>query len=126
MSRKSTSDSAFTPGKYLVIFLISSLCTFRLFPPWGRPAKRRWNGPPAGHRAGSDQYLRLGRTFLATSAVMIRTGRPFPAYPWFSTSFVPGNSQGGRAILNFLLPRNDITTLCSTMKRYSKSPLTIA
>ena len=36
MSRKSTSDSAFTSGKYLVIFLISSLCTFRLFPPWGR------------------------------------------------------------------------------------------
>jgi hypothetical protein len=46
-------------------------------------------------------------------------------YPWFSAFFLPC-SQGGRAILNFLLPRNDITPLCSTMNRYSKSPLTIA
>ena len=42
---------------------------------------------PAGHRAGRDQYLRLGRTFRATSAgktssaVMIRTGRPFRSTP---------------------------------------------
>ncbi len=52
------------------------------------------------------------------------------SYPWFSAFFLPcsrwGFSQGGRASLNFLLPRNDITMLCSTMKRYSKSPLTIA
>ena len=52
------------------------------------------------------------------------------SYPWFSAFFLPcsrwGFSQEGRASLNFLLPRNDITMLCSTMKRYSKSPLTIA
>src|SRR5690606_18703561 len=35
-------------------------------------------------------------------------------------------SQGGRAKLNLPLPRSDITMLCSTMKRYSKSPLTMA
>ncbi len=75
---------------------------------WERPAKRRWSGPPAGHRAGHDQYVRLGKN---SSAAMIRTVRPSPAYPWFLTSFVPGNSQDGRASLNFPLPRNHTTTL---------------
>ena len=35
-------------------------------------------------------------------------------------------SHEGKASRNLLLPRNDITTLCNTMKRYSRSPLTIA
>jgi hypothetical protein len=45
------------------------------------------------------------------TGMMIRTGRPVPAYPWFLTSFVPGKSQDGRASLNFPLPRNHTTTL---------------
>jgi hypothetical protein len=80
---------------------------------------------------------RRERSVLAAREDLSRhLGRDYPqpqgpfGYPWFSAFFLPcsqgGCSQGGRAILNFLLPRNDITTLCSTMKRYSKSPLTIA
>ena len=49
-----------------------------------------------------------------------------PTYPWSSTSFLPRRSQDGRTRLNFPLPRSHTTTLCRTMKMYSKSPLTIA
>ena len=55
------------------------LCTFRLFRPWADRRKGPWDC------IGRDHYLRLGRAFLATSAgktssaVMIRTGRSFPA-----------------------------------------------
>ena len=80
---------------------------------------------------------RRKRSVLAAREDLSRhLGRDYPqpqgpfGYPWFSAFRLPcsqgGCSQGGRSILNFLLPRNDITTLCSTMKTYSKSPLTIA
>ena len=49
---------------------------------------------------------------------------------WFSAFSLSydrcGFSHGGRASLNSLLSRNAIMMLCSTMKRYSKSPATIA
>jgi hypothetical protein len=39
---------------------------------------------------------------------------------------VPGDSQDGRASLNFPLPRSHTANLWSTMKMYSRHPLTIA
>ena len=44
---------------------------FSTLPAVGETNETALEWAPAGHRAGTDQYLRLGRTSLATSAVII-------------------------------------------------------
>jgi hypothetical protein len=87
----------------------------RRAPPEGQRAAERVEGAPAPGVAGN-----------ATSAAMIRTGKSYPAPPWFPTPFVPGNSQAGSANLNLPLPRSHTTKLCSTMKMHRRRPLTMA